>query len=199
MTQTRLKKEEGGIFSDFQNGDHDCLNTLLEIDFKNNLVKSAGKKGGAAMHLSAASTALAAKQKHSITASNFTNNKEDSSDNDVSWNEAASQILKVIDQNTAVGLESGPSISTSCFKHACFYKPLASGCSDAGSGKIGIKCGCDMGVNTISADTSLKKTQMKTVIAILFASEGVATDIIRTVDDNNRYVPPKGGTDPSSS
>jgi len=188
----------GGIFSDFQNGDHDCLNTLLEIDFKNNLVKSAGKKGGAAMHLSAASTALAAKQKHSITASNFTNNKEDTSDNDVSWNEAASQILKVIDQNTAVGLESGPSISTSCHKHACFYKPLASGCSDAGAGKIGIKCGCDMGVNTISADTSLKKTQMKTVIAILFASEGVATDIIRTVDDNNRYVPPKGGTDPAA-
>ena len=188
----------GGVFSEYTVGDHDCLNTLLEINFKNNLVKSAGKKGGAAMHLSATDGTKAAHQQHVITASNFTNNKEDSVDNDISWNEGASQILKAIDQDTAIGMDSGPSIPTTCHKHACFYKPLASGCSANGAGKIGIKCGCDMGVNTISADTSLKKTQMKTVIAILFASEGVATDIIRTVDDNNRYVPPKGGTDPAA-
>lgn len=193
--------EEGGagIFSNYEVGDHDCLNTMIELNFKNNLVKTSGKKGGAAMHFGATSDTLAAKQKHSITASNFTNNKEDSANNDVSWNEGASQSLKAIDQDTAVGLDSGPSIPTTCHKHACFYKPLASGCSANGAGKLGIKCGCDMGVNTISADTSLKKTQMKTVITILFASEGVATDIIRTVDDNNRYVPPKGSTDPAAA
>ena len=189
----------GGIYSSYESGDHTCVNTILEINFQNNLVKSTGKKGGAAMHLGAASSALAAKQQHTVTASNFTNNKVDTSNNDVSWNEGSAQVLRAVDQDTAVGLEDGPSIATTCHKHACFFKPLASGCSEAGAGKIGVKCGCDMGVNTISADTSLKKTQMKTVITILFASENVATDIIRTVDDNNRYVPPKGSTDPAAA
>ena len=193
--------EEGGagIYSSYETGDHSCANTLTEASFLNNLVKVTGKKGGAAMHLGAATSALSAKQSHVITNSTFTNNKEASSANDFSWNEGSGQSLKVVDQDSANGISDGPSIPTTCHKHACFYQPLASGCSAAGAGKIGVKCGCDMGTNTISSDTSLKKTQMKTVITILFASEGVATDIIRTVDDNNRYIPPKGGSTPSAA
>merc|ERR1711871_113318 len=193
--------EEGGagIYSSYETGDHSCANTLTEASFLNNLVKVTGKKGGAAMHLGAATSALSAKQSHVITNSTFTNNKEASSANDFSWNEGSGQSLKVVDQDSANGISDGPSIPTTCHKHACFFKPLASGCSASSGGQIGVKCSCDMGVNTISADTSLKKTQMKTVITILFASENVATDIIRTVDDNNRYVPPKGSTDPAAA
>ena len=193
--------EEGGagLYSSFEAGNHSCANTISEANFLNNLVKVSGKKSGGAMHLGAASAALSAKLTHTITASNFTGNKEDTTDSDFSWNEGAGQSLKVIDQDTANGIGDGPTIPTTCHKHACFYKPLASGCSDAGAGKIGVKCGCDVGVNTVSSDTSLKKTQMNTVITILFASANVATDIIRTVDDNNRYVPPKGSTDPAAA
>lgn len=193
--------EEGGagLFSNYEAGDHDCVNTFMELNFMNNLVKASGKKSGAAMFLGATTAALAEKQKHTITATNFTNNKEATNNNDVSWSEGASQTLRAVEQNTAVGLTDGPTIATTCFKHACFFKPLASGCSASSGGQIGVKCSCDMGVNTISADTSLKKTQMKTVITILFASENVATDIIRTVDDNNRYVPPKGSSDPAAA
>jgi len=189
----------GGLYSNFESGDHSCANIISEASFLNNLVKVSGKKAGAAMFLGASSATLSAKQSHIITASNFTNNKEDAVDSDFAWNEGSGQSLKVIDQDSALGISDGPTISTSCHMHACYYKPLASGCSDAGAGKIGVKCGCDMGVNTISSDTSLKKTQMKTVIAILFANEGVATDIIRTVDDNNRYIPPKGGNTPAEA
>jgi predicted outer membrane repeat protein len=193
--------EEGGagLYSSFESGDHSCANTITESSFLNNLVKVSGKKAGAAMHLGAASAALSAKQSHIITSSNFTNNKEATTDSDFSWNEGSGQSLKVVDQDSANGIEDGPTIASTCHKHACFYKPLASGCSAAGAGKLGVKCGCDVGVNSISSDTSLKKTQMKTVITILFASENVATDIIRTVDDNNRYIPPKGGNTPAEA
>ena len=193
-------KEGGaGLYSNYETGDHACSNTLTEIAFDNNVVTDSGKKGGAALFFGAADGTLAGKLTHVLTASNFTGNTEGGVSNDVSWSEASAQTLKCADQDLAVGLNGGPTIPSSCHKHACFYKPLASTCSDAGAGKIGVKCGCDMGTNTISADTSLKKTQMKTVISILFANEGVATDIIRTVDDNNRYVPPKGGATPEAA
>ena len=188
--------EEGGagVYSNYENGNHSCSNIISESSFFNNLVKVSGKKAGAAMHLGAASSSLSAKQSHVIIASNFSNNKEASINSDFSWNEGSGQSLKVIDQDTVNGIADGPTIPTSCHEHACFYKPLASTCSAANeTGKIGVTCSCDVGVNAVSADTSLKMTQMKTVIIIMFASEGVATDILRTVDDNNRYIPPHGG------
>ena len=193
--------EEGGagVYNNYESGNHSCSNVVSQSEFKNNVVKLVGKKGGGAMHLSAASSTLAEKQLHYITDSNFTNNKEVTQNSDFSWNEATNQKLKVIDQSTAVGMSTGPTIPTTCHKHACIYKPLASSCTAAGSGKVGVKCGCDMGTNTISADTSLKKTQMKTVISILFASDVQATDIIRTVDSNQRYVPPKIANNPADA
>tara|TARA_B100000674_G_scaffold162469_1_gene130000 strand:- start:2136 stop:7535 length:5400 start_codon:yes stop_codon:yes gene_type:complete len=193
--------EEGGagVYNSFESGNHSCSNIVSQSEFKNNVVKLVGKKGGGAMYLSAASSTLAEKQLHYITNSNFTNNKEVTTNSDFSWNEATNQKLKVIDQDTAVGMNTGPTIPTTCHKHACIYKPLASSCTAAGAGKVGVKCGCDMGTNTISADTSLKKTQMKTVISILFASDVQATDIIRTVDSNQRYVPPKIANTPADA
>lgn len=193
--------QEGGagVYNSFESGNHSCSNIVSQSEFKNNVVKLVGKKGGGAMYLSAASSTLAEKQLHYITNSNFTNNKEVTTNSDFSWNEATNQKLKVIDQDTAVGMNTGPTIPTTCHKHACIYKPLASSCTAAGAGKVGVKCGCDMGTNTISADTSLKKTQMKTVISILFASDVQATDIIRTVDSNQRYVPPKIANTPADA
>lgn len=193
-------KEGGaGMYSNYEVGDHECSNSLSEISFDNNLVTDSGKKGGGALFFGASDNTLAAKMTHILTASNFTGNKEAGVNNDIGWSEPSAQSLKVADQETVVGLNAGPTIPSSCHKHACFYKPLASTCHAATDGKVGVQCGCGMGTNEVSADTSLKKTQMKTVISILFANEGVATDIIRTVDDNNRYVPPKGHTDPAAA
>ena len=89
-------------------------------------------------------------------------------------------------------------IQTTCQKAACSYNPLASSCSADPDG-FGVACGCDMGVNTISSESSLSKTHMKTVISVLFASEDMATDIIRMADDNNRYIPPKQGATMSTA
>ena len=81
--------EEGGagLYSSYETGDHACANTISGASFLNNLVKVSGKKAGAAMHLGASSSTLSAKQSHVITNSTFTNNKEDSTDSDFSWNE----------------------------------------------------------------------------------------------------------------
>lgn len=199
--------EEGGagIYNNYQTGTHACNNKISQCTFSDNIVKVAGKKGGAAMHLgstvhlrSAHLRSGSVKQHHFVTASNFTNNKEDTVENDFAFTEGSSQELKVVDQEPAVGMDSGPTISTSCHIHACMYKPLASSCTAADNG-LGIACGCDMGTNTVSASSPQEKTKMKAVIAILFASDVQATDIIRMSDSNNRYVPPKMANNPTDA